>query len=227
VQAPRNSSSMGRGKGTSPSGFPLRLNLAVILAISTLAFNGCGIENGVTYYSPPDFAYAGNLITLRHNSDNSDASFLGYDIYYRAYVSLVEANTARSSIESATNSTTSTPESVLSLLSSSGFKKINLASAPTVTQTPLLKEGPNTFYFHLSSNSPTDNWYYTTNDAPATQVEIVRSTGYGDSFNEPYQVGDIDYGSTSNGVPSGEYVFIDAFAVAYGYNFSPPLSTNR
>jgi hypothetical protein len=220
VRAPRNSSSVGRGKGTSPSGFPLRLNLAVILAISTLAFNGCGIENGVTYYSPPDFAYAGNLITLRHNSDNSDSSFLGYDIYYRAYYTLAEANTARSSIESATNSTASTPESVLSLLSSSGFRKINLASAPTVTQTPLLKEGPSTYYFSLSNDSPTTNWYYSTNEAPATHIQIVRGTGYGESFNEPYLVGDIDYGSTENGIGSGVAVYIDAFAVAYGYNFS-------
>jgi hypothetical protein len=188
------------------------------------ALTACGLEEDVTYYSPPDFAYAGNIVTLRHNSSNDDESFRGYDIYYRAFYSEAEANTARSSIESATNSTSSTPESVLSLLTSNGFKKVFLAAQPDATPIPLLEEGPKTFYFYLSNDSPSTNWYFSTSQNPS-HIEIVRGTGNGDSFNEPYRVGDIDYGSSKDSVDPGETVFIDAFAIAYGYDLANMKTT--
>jgi hypothetical protein len=212
----RNRGGDRRGEGKSRSRALLRLALAVLGPLPWLC--ACGLES-VNYYSPPDFQYAGNIITLRHNSDNGDSSFLGYDIYYRAYYSLAEADSARSSIESATNSTTSTPESVLSKMTSElGFKKIYLASAPTDEPKPLFKDGARIHYIYLPKDSSTTNWYYVTNSS-SDHVEIVRSTGYGDSFNEAYKINDADYGSTTNGVNHGT-VYIVAFALAYGYDFS-------
>jgi hypothetical protein len=209
-----------RGEIKFRSGIFLRLASIYAFVFPLLFLSGCGIES-VNYYSPPDFAYAGNIITLRHNTDNQDF-FLGYDIYYRAYYSLSEANTARGTIESATNSTSSTPESVLSTMTSTlGFKKIYLASAPTTVPTPLLAfaKGATVYYFYLPKDTSTTNWYYVTN-ASSTHVEILRCTGYGDSFNEPYKIDDADYGSTTNGVGTKGTIYIDAFAVAYGYDFS-------
>lgn len=210
----------GEGPGETGRRSPARrFSIPFVAAICAAAIcsSSCGIESSV-YYSPPSFAYAGNLLTLQHNSDNTDF-FLGYDVYYRAYYSLSEATAARSAIESATNSTSYTPDSVLSLLVSKGFKKMCLATAPTVTQTPLLPKGPSTFYIYLPSTSSSTDWYYVTNSS-ATQIGLVRNTGYGDHFNSPYLVGANDYGSTASGVSSGQTVYIDAFALAYGYDFS-------
>ena len=209
-----------RGERKSHPGSLLRLALCCLVVYPSIILNGCGLES-VNYYSPPGFQYGGNIITLTHNSDNSDSSFLGYDIYYRAYYSLTEADSARNSIESVSNSTTSTPESVLSKMTSElSFKKIFLASAPTVTQTPLLKGGK-TYYFYFPNATSTTDWYYVTSSDSA-QIQIVRATGdtTGQSFNDLYLVGDVDYGSTSNGVGSGKAVYIVAFAVAYGYDYS-------
>jgi hypothetical protein len=206
-----------RGERESHGEFLLRLALGCVIICPSIFLSGCGLES-VDYYTPPDFAYAGNIITLRHNSSNGDSSFLGYDIYYRAYYSLTEADTARSSIESVSNSTTATPESVLSKMTSElNFKKIYLYSAYTTSPTPLLK-GATTYFFYLPNDNNTTNWYYVTNSS-STPVAICRSTGYGDSFNSPYHISDADYGSTSNGVGSTQAVFIVAFAVAYGYDF--------
>jgi hypothetical protein len=202
---------------------PLRLASLAAVASAALCLSGCGLES-VTYYSPPTFAYAGNILTLTHNSDNSDSSFLGYDIYYRAFGTLAEANTARASIESATNATTSTPESVLALLAANSFKKVYRATAPTTAPSPLLDEGATTYYMYLANDSSTTNWYYITN-IDATHVEIVRGTGNGDSFNDSYLAGDVDYGSTTMSVTSKGSVYIVAFAVAFGYDFTNLKST--
>jgi hypothetical protein len=217
-----------RGQGNREAHGPRRHRVVSwrlpLVLFCILAVSSCGLEEDVTYYSPPEFAYAGNIITLRHNSGNDDVSFLGYDIYYRAFFSEAEADTARSTIESATNSTSSTPESVLSMLTSNGFKKVYLAAESNVTPMPLLEEGPKTFYFSLSNDSKSTNWYYSTNQNSA-HIEIARGTGNGESFNEPYSVGDIDYGSSKGNVDSGDTVYIDAFAIAYGYDLTTLVST--
>jgi hypothetical protein len=218
----RPGSRRGEGEGRRPS--CLRpLALCIALAFPLISLTGCGLET-VTYYSPPGFLYGGNILTLTHNSGNSDANFLGYDIYYRAYSNLTDADAARLAIENATNLTSSTPESILSQLTSAlSFKKIYAAANPTVSPTPLLKNA-SIYTFQLPNSSSSTNWYYTTDLDPATPVQIVRGTGVspGMSFNYPYTVGDIDYATpaTNAGVGLGQPVFIVAFAVAYGYDFT-------
>jgi hypothetical protein len=216
-RAGKNRAAGRRGEGElSPLlGTAIRLALAFPILILT----GCGLES-VNYYSPPGFQDRGNFIVLSHDSSNNDPSFLGYDIYYRAYATLAEANSARSNIESATNATTSTPESVLSKMTGElNFKKIYPASDYLKEPMPLLKDDASTYTIYLPKDNPTTNWYYVTNVSPV-QIPIVRATGYGDSFNETYKVGDLDYASTNTGVSSAQSVFIVAFAIAYGYDFS-------
>jgi hypothetical protein len=206
------------------------LDLALFLVVGfSFFFNGCGLET-VTYYSPPSFSYGSNILTLTHNSANSSA-FLGYDIYYRAYYSQSEADTARQNIENLTSSVSSTPESVLTQMTSTGFKRIYLASNPLTAPIPLLPVASGTaptYTFQMPNNTQSTNWYFTvstdTSNAP-TETEIVRGLGIStnNSFNYQYAVGDIDYGSTTGAVTSNglvNSVSLVFFAVAYGYDFT-------
>jgi hypothetical protein len=218
--APKNSACGGLGEGRSPDRRPslgryVAFGLSFSLPILFLV--GCGIET-VTYYTAPNFAYSGNLITL--TSTNSGGNFIGYDIYYRAYGSFTDAETARNTIESATNSTSATPQGVILQMSGTmGFKKIYLASNPLISPTPLLK-GSGIYYIQPWGNSSTVNWYFTS-DVVSSQTQIVRGVGSktNNSFNYQYLPGDVDYGSAT-GVTQGNSVFIVAFAVAYGYDVS-------
>jgi hypothetical protein len=178
----------------------------------------------VYYYSSPGFVLGGNIITLTHNTANTAGNFfLGYDLYYRAYSTESDAQTARQTIESASSATTSTPESVLAQLISAGFKKVYLASNPTVPPTPLLA-GATTYTIQFPNASSTVNWYYTTNLTADTndvtqQIQIVRGIGAsGESFNYQYASGDLDYASTTMAVTSGMQVHLVFFAIAYGFD---------
>jgi hypothetical protein len=215
------------GEGGTPSrrpspGSPLALFLALAFPLLTLC--GCGLES-LVYYSPPGFVLGGgNIITLSHNTSNID-NFIGYDIYYRAYSTLTDATNARTTIENASNVTTSTPEGVLAQLTGiQGYKKMFLASTPTVAPTPLLS-GASTYTIQLTN---TENWYYYSDVVPS-HIALVRGTGSGESFNATYSIGvspaTTDYTSPDNSSrSSGQSVFIVAFAVAYGYDFTKLLS---
>lgn len=200
------------------------LALWALFSIPSLCLAGCGLET-VTYYSPPSFSYGSNILTLTHNASNSIA-FLGYDIYYRAYISQTEADTARQTIEISTGSTSSTPESVLNLMTTNGFKKIYLASNPLTAPTPLLPVTSGTtpsFTILMPRDSQSTNWYYTVStDSSNNPTQIVRGINLSanNSFNYQYAVNDLDYGSTSGSVTAGGTVNFVFFAVAYGYNFT-------
>ncbi len=161
-----------------------------------------------------------NIITLTHNSANVD-SFLGYDVYYRAFSTLSDATTARVTIENASNLNTATPEGVLAQLTGTqGFKKMYLFSNATVSPTPLLS-GASTYTIQLVNTSTTTNWYFYTDTNPTAHIELVRGTGSGECFNAGYSVGTSDYTSSDSlSKSSGQNVFIVAFAVAYGYDFT-------
>jgi hypothetical protein len=92
----------------------------VILSLTT-----CGIET-VTTLQPPLFTNpSNNLLSLTHNTSNSDSNSLkGYEIYYRAFQTQTNADAARTAIEQATATTTSSPETVLALMVSSGFTRM-------------------------------------------------------------------------------------------------------
>jgi hypothetical protein len=223
VQVTRNRPGSGQGEGEEGrhKRRPRIAHFIVIcatLAFPMLIFSGCGLET-VAYYSPPYFLNAGQVITLTHNPQNSDSNFLGYDIYYRAYYSASDADTARNAIENTTNSTSSTPESVLLQMTNTGFKKIYAYLTPQTPPTPLFAVSSATTFNIQMSRSSSANWYYNT-DTP--QTEIVRGIGLAanNSFNYQYLDGDVDYGSKGYSVQSGGTVYFVFFAVAYGYDFS-------
>jgi hypothetical protein len=217
-----------RGEGRPAAAPPFTRIFIALLAIVgfTFFYDGCGLET-VTYYSPPSFSYGSNILTLTHNSANSNA-FLGYDIYYRAYYSLPEADAARQNIENLTASVSSTPESILTQMTSTGFKKIYLASNPLTAPIPLFPVASGTtptFTIQMPNTSQSTNWYFiVSTDASnnPTETEIVRGIGIStnNSFNYQYAVGDLDYGSTTGSVTAGSIVNLVFFAVAYGYDFT-------
>lgn len=101
------------------------LVLGIFGLAATVSLTTCGIETVATL-QPPFFTSTGNnLISLTHNTSNSDSnSCKGYDIYYRAYATQANAETALQAIETATAASTASPETVLALLQSSGFTRI-------------------------------------------------------------------------------------------------------
>jgi len=95
---------------------------------ASLSLTTCGIET-VTTLQPPLFTNpSNNLLSLTHNTSNSDSNSLkGYEIYYRAFggpQAQTNADAARTAIEQATATSTSSPETVLALLVSSGFTRM-------------------------------------------------------------------------------------------------------
>jgi len=207
---------LGEGRRfTRLPSFGASVTIWLILVFPLLTLTGCGIDQNLVYYSPPGFVPGGgNIVTLTHNSSNVD-SFLGYDIYYRAYSILNDADSARVAIENASNLTTATPEGVLSQLTSKGFKKIYLASNPSVSPTPLLS-GATTYTIQILQAT---NWYYTS-DVASTQNYLIRGIGsLGKSFNDTYLAADPDT-STASDLVTGSTIYIVAFAVAYGYDFT-------
>lgn len=238
VSATKNENAR-KGEGTSRlKGILVGCIAAPLLCLS---LSTCGLDS-IVYYSQPSFSYDGGLLTLNHNTANTEF-FLGYDIYYRVYSDVSVADTDRLEIESATSSTTGTPETAIAKMIGLQFKKIYLASAPTIEPTPLLKvdtpTSSTTFNIYMQGSTSSSNWYFTTAADP-TQLEIVRgtgtvnsATGLGQSFNSSYSViSDTDYDSTTTAAGSGGTIHFVFFAVAYGYNinklaavYSYPTST--
>jgi len=101
------------------------LALVVSSVVVILSLTTCGIET-VTTLQPPLFTNpSNNLLSLTHNTSNSDSNSLkGYEIYYRAFQTQTNADAARTAIEQATATTTSSPETVLALMVSSGFTRM-------------------------------------------------------------------------------------------------------
>jgi hypothetical protein len=220
----------GRRELVPPQTPAIALFLALAFPLLTLV--GCGLEGDTTYYASPTFTDNSGSLTLTHSSSNSSyPTFLGYDIYYRAYSNQIDADAARTTIENAANLATSTPESVLSQMTNLNFKKIYLASAPSLSPTPLFNfssggnaNGATTITIQLLNTSSTTNWYFITN-VNSTPVQIVRCVGGNyNSFNYTYAPGDIDYASNTAVGPNGT-LYIVAFAVAYGFDISTMATT--
>jgi hypothetical protein len=204
------------------------IKIYISLAILAVSMVCCGVES-VSYYSPPSFTYGGNVITLTHNTVNTE-SFLGYDIYYRVYNDDNTAQADRTFIENASNSANSTPESVLGQVTSRGFKKMYLAAIPATAPTPLLSiASPTTavtFTIQMPQSTQFTNWYFTkSTDASLVPTEIIRcinSIG-SNSFNSLYNPGDSDYAASIQ-AGDGTQVYMVAFAVAYGYDLTNLVS---
>ncbi len=182
------------------------LVLGIIGLAATVSLTTCGIETVATL-QPPIFTSTGAAsLSLIHNTANSDStSCKGYDIYYRAYATQANADSARQAVEQATAASTASPETVLALLQTSGFTRIfdangldgangtrplfyvsasEIATAVTyqiqLDSTP--SSSPNSTATLSGSNSPLfasgfSSWYFTRSVAiPTTRhVSISRS----------------------------------------------------
>jgi hypothetical protein len=226
---------IGEGPSRAPSA-PL-FRGALILS-SALLVSNCGLEN-VSFYTPPTFQNYSGVLRLTHSTANTDSTFLGYNVYYKAYADPKKAGSEKASVEAALGLATSTPESSLNQIKGLGFKPVYLASKPDNETLPLLsvpdadKSTGRYFSISLTANSDPANWSFTDSTDPSTAAgtEIVRSTAkskdgqyVGNSFNGEYVVGDKDYdGSVADSTapissPYGSTIHFVFFAVAYGYD---------
>jgi hypothetical protein len=170
-----------------------------------LALASCGIET-VSIYEAPGFSEDGGLLKLTHDSANdSDPSFSGYEIYYRAYQDSSAADTDRTAIQDYIDLETSTPDSCITKLESLKYKRIRNYQGKDVR--PLFSPSTATFNLYYTSG----DWYVA--EFPSGEQSVTRSIG--SSFQSQYETDDEDY-SGSEGRTSGGTVHFVVFAVAYG-----------
>jgi hypothetical protein len=213
--------------------------LASMLSVACcLFFTTCGLED-VYYFSPPGFENQSGVLKLTHNTVNTEASFIGYKIYYRVYSenNATAAEDDRTAIVNAAGLETATPEGILSKMTSLGFKPIYINSQLN-EPLPLLKPKSTSVAEVFSIHYPTaSDWYYL---APGDDEETILAdpTTYADhflvryplksdvtsleSFNSAYSVSDPDYDSTiaSESRDNVNFVF---FAIAYGFDITKSI----
>jgi hypothetical protein len=205
---------------------------SIFFILASLVITGCGLDSTV-FYSPPTFINGGNTIILTHNPANTDASFLGYEVYYRVYAADINGNSTNADADLAT--ITSTQDTSL-YTPTSAFQKLNTGlgfvriAALSTGGTSVLGVLPLFKYISFSANvftiQPigTANWYYYS-DSVGTQTIIVRNDLNHDSFNFYYGNNDIDYYDKTPTIgPSGN-ICVVFFAVAYGFDFTASTPT--
>jgi hypothetical protein len=207
--------------GARPAGATLASLLAAAAALAALC--SCGMET-VKVYSAPTLAYSGGLITLTHNSANdAEAStFLGYELYYRAYQDSAAAETDRSALATFINTESTTPETCIARLESLKFHRVYNYQGKDAR--PLFgKTIANVFHVYLS---PSLSWYVDEfSRTPTDTSPVYRAVSSSSSlvaFNSSdYDIADADY-SGSSSISSGTVYFV-FFATAYGFDFSSNL----
>ncbi len=150
-------------------------------------------------------------MSLTHNTANdSDASFLGYEIYYRVYDNSDTADSDRKAIEAVINQSLATPDSCMSKLDSLKYRRMTNAAGSDERprfRTSIFIGGKLIIYYGASG------WDIA--DVAPDGDDIKRWTK--DSFNSAYSPGDEDYaGSTI--LTSGSSAYFVFFAVAYGFD---------
>lgn len=211
--------------------------IGFLLAVACcLLFTTCGLED-VYYFSPPGFENQSGVLKLTHNTVNTEASFIGYKIYYRVYSAnnAAAAEDDRTAIVNAAGLETATPEGILSKMTSLGFKPIYINSQLN-EPLPLLKPSSTSISeaFYIHPTGPGD-WYYlapgddeeTILDDPTTYADhfLVRYPIKSDvtileSFNSAYSVSEPDYDSTDVASKSSDKVYFVFFAIAYGFDIT-------
>jgi len=197
----------------------------VLLNIICVSFPGCGLDSTV-FYSPPTLINGGNSIILTHNTANTDASFLGYEVYYRVY--MVDSNfySAKAEADLVTIASTQdtslyTPASAFQKLTTGlGFVRLTTTSGTM----PLLEYVPFTANVFTIQPIGSTKWYYYS-DSIGAPTYLVRNNLNHDSFNSSYGSFDIDYFDKTPTIgPSGN-ICVSFFAVAYGFDFSASTTT--
>lgn len=225
---PRNRiNPLGEGRRSFPSSGLVRL---AVLAMPALLLCACGLET-VSYYSPPTLSWDGSILVLTHSTANTDVTFRGYDVYYRAYADETRAKTDRESIETALGLSTSTPEGMRAKITGLSFRPIYLASDKMNEPSPLFVESSNKavqYSITFTSGDRTKNWFYTStvDGVPTQGPDLIRSTmkdiEVQNSFNFTYSVGDKDYDGTggvlSVNTSPGSTIHFVFFAIGYGFD---------
>ena len=228
-----------------------RLLVAAFLALgSSLSLCTCGIQSTIEYFDPPSLSTTPQpgYFILYHNTQNNLSGFAGYDLYYKAFDSLSNANTALANLQTLASSTTSqTPYTVLNTLTATSSATTQLNSGyvrvfngkgqdgdPDTGQRPFFDVSQGTYWTIYQPNSGQGpsagdqtflykNWYFTvgTDMAQIPIMRYVTSPPGLSSFEEPFASTDPDYYYSGTGVSTTTYFVF--FAVAYGTFFS---STN-
>jgi hypothetical protein len=218
--------------GARLGGYCLR---AALLACLLPFLCTCGLEETVELY-PPSFTSGGGLITLVHNSGNTNEYFSGYEIYYRVYTtSDPDADTALAvatsdwtmAASTVQNTDIYTPTTALAKMQSLGFVRMLFnTDASNYLPSTLFASG-NQITLYLTNNAV--DWYYTSSaDGDVAQTAAYRNSDPSSttpvSFNTTYTAHStgysttdvpLDYDSTaSSGKNSSVYIVL--FAVATG-----------
>jgi hypothetical protein len=212
---------MRRSRG-GPSGGVSALALAFLasgLALSSSLLS-CGIET-VKVYAAPTLSPSGGLITLTHNTANdADAdTFLGYEVYYRAYQDSSAASADISTMATVIGGENATPESCIAKLESLKFHRFYDYLGQD--KRPLFDIDIATSFKIFLDHSSSSGWYVDEfSKTPTDTSPICRAIPSSDSvvpFNSTYASTDVDYSGST--ISSGTLYFA-FFAIAYGFDFS-------
>jgi hypothetical protein len=192
--------------------------LASGLALSSSLIS-CGLET-VKVYATPSLSSSGGLITLTHNAANdADAdTFLGYEVYYRAYQDSSAASADISTMATVIGGDNATPESCIAKLESLKFHRFYDYLGQD--KRPLFDiDIATSFNIYLPTNA---GWYVDEfpKGPPDDTSPICRAISSSDSvvpFNSTYASTDADYSGST--ISSGTLYFA-FFAIAYGFDFS-------
>lgn len=212
-----------------PEFFARRVLPSVLFVLMAAFLSSCGLPAPEYLFPPLDFSYNGNALSLTHNPSNASVptEFRGYEIYYRLFQNLDDANAALSYILSlAANSSPDTFMQSARTNANWPFFRMQksyatLSATNIDTSKPLLPRPTNNaaepFTFTIDMNT----WKVTLPDnlEPVTLVRnnnknTVAASAFNNSSN--YDPTDQDY----SGGASPSSVYLVLFAVAYGTSAS-------
>ncbi len=214
--------------------------LVIVAALCALAATSCGIQDVPFYYPPTltDWDESANTFRLVHNILNYDSLsaiqyFVGYEMYYRAYTSSGEAESAIAAMQSEIDRTDGSPALAFSKLETLGFKRVYNAddTSNPYDDRPILKDfvasSANYFTVYLKGS---EDWYYTANGADpdvTTNRHYLRRYPSGSTTSQPfylktgYLAGNVDYAGSYSSPDTLYFVF---YGVAYGQDSQSPLT---
>jgi hypothetical protein len=197
------------------------LALAFLASGLALSLGSCGLET-VKVYAAPSISSSAGLITLTHNSANdADAdTFLGYEVYYRAYQDSSSASADISTMATVIGGDNATPESCIAKLES--LKYHRFYNYLGQDKRPLFNvDIATSFKIFLDQSTPV-GWYVDEfSKTPIDTSPICRAISSSETavpFNSTYATTDSDY-SGSTTITSGT-LYYAFFAIAYGFDFS-------
>ncbi len=202
---------------------------ATLALVSALLAGACGIDS-YSYYYPPVVSFSGdNSLYLNHVTSNNDASFLGYEIYYRVFQEKTKADAIAAAIYSAANSSSTAPSVLLNQLTSGTFPShygyaFNPIREPSATSPiPLLKIGEgSSFRVALSAEG---DWMLYINTASAGSA-VKRASGktfYDLGQGATWDGSDADYSGST--ISSSTTLYLVAFGIAYGFDIGTIKTT--